>query len=301
MALSTAKQTTVERFMEGLSSVPDKWRKVVDFRNTDTYSLKIAALTGVGDIPTWNGSVGLDSSNSAAIDSTGATTMTYQGYAIQVQIGKYDLKDIPEISSLAAQKLGQAVAEKYRKLAFTQLAGFASDAAGFATADGKALSDNTHTLAAGGTRDNRLAVALSRANLMVAIKQLRQFKNYQSQYTSFADGALLLCVPPELEQTAIEIVHSGFNGGGDDGMQVNAVSLFNVEVVVDPYMTDANDWVLMTADTASSPIKFWERSAPAFSLSEMDLDTRELLMTVDFAVATANGPQPDGFIGASVA
>ena len=298
MTTSNVKQISVSRFFEGLSSVPDKWRKVVDFRNTDTSSLRIAALTGIGDIGTWDGSAGI---TSASIDSTGASTMTYQGYAVQVKLNKYDIKDIPEITQLSAQKLGQAVAEKYRKLAFTHLAGFTSDAAGFATADGKGLADNTHTLAAGGTRDNHLTTALSRTAVMAAIKQMRQFPNYQSQYTSFADGALLLVVPPELEQTAIEIVHSGFNGGGDDGMQVNAVSLFNIEIVVDPYMTDANDWCLMTADTSSSPIKFWERSSPDFSLTELQLDTRQLLMTVDFAVATATGPQPDGFIGGAVA
>jgi len=305
MALSTAKQTSVERFMEGLSSVPDKWRKVVDFRNADTYSLKIAALTGIGEPATWNGSAGLDSSNSAAIDSTGALTLSYQGYATQVQLGRYDILDIPEIVPLAAQKLGQAVAEKYRKLAFNELAGFASNT----TADGLALAHTSHTTASVATRDNVVSAALSRANLMIAIKKMRQFPNYQNQYTSFADSALILCCSPALEQTAIEVVHSGFNAGGGDtldpGMQINAVSLFNIEIVVDPYMgadPDAagDDWCLMTADTSNSPIKLWERSAPNFTLGEIDSDTRELLMTVDFAVGVGTGPQPDGFVGGEV-
>ncbi len=297
MALTTSnvKQVSVSRFFEGLSSVPDHWRKIVDFRNTDTASLRIAALTGIGDVPDWDGSAAI---TSAAIDSTGASTLTYSGFAVQVKISKYDIKDIPEITQLSAQKLGQAVAEKYRKLAFTQLAGFTTDTAGFATADGKGLADSTHTLAAGGTRDNHLTAALSRTALMNGIKQMRQFPNYQGQYTSFADGPLLLVVPPELEATAIEIVHSSLSGAEN---QMNAVSMFNVEIVVDPYMTDANDWCLMTADTSSSPVKFWERSAPDFSLTELQLDTRQLLMTCDFAVATANGPQPDGFIGGKVA
>jgi len=306
MALTTSnvKQTSVSRFFEGLSAVPDKWRKVVDFRNTDTASLRIASLTGIGDVPTWDGGGATPDAGitAAAIDSTGASTLTYQGYAVQVKLNKYDIKDIPEITALTAQKLGQAVAEKYRKLAFTQLAGFTSTAAGFATADGKALAANDHTMTSG-TRDNLLTTALSRTAIMAAIKQLRQFKNYQQQFTSFADGALLLVVPPELEQTAIEIIHSGFSGGVDSNastMQMNAVSMFNIEIVVDPYMSDANDWVLMTADNANSPIKFWERSSPDFSLTEIKQDTRQLLMTVDFAVATANGPQPDGFIGGAV-
>jgi len=301
MALSTAKQTSVERFMEGLSSVPDRWRKCTDFRNADTYSLKIAALTGIGEPAAWNGSAGLDSSNSAAIDSTGALTLQYQGFATQVQLGRFDILDIPEIVPLAAQKLGQAVAEKYRKLAFNELAGFASNQ----TADGLALAHTSHTTASAATRDNVVSAALSRANLMIAIKKMRQFPNYQNQFSSFADGALLLVVAPGLEQTAIEIVHSGFNGGGDDGMQVNAVSMFNIEIIVDPYMgadPDAagDDWALMTADTSNSPIKLWERSAPNFTLGEVDQDTRELLMTVDFAVGVGTGPQPDGFVGGEV-
>ena len=307
MALSTAKQTSVERFMEGLSSVPDKWRKVVDFRNADTYSLKIAALHGIGEPVEWNGSDGLNAANSAAIDSTGALTLQYTGFATQVQLGRFDILDIPEIVPLAAQKLGQAVAEKYRKLAFNELAGFGSNT----TADGVTLGSTSHTLAAGGTRDNQVNAALSRANLMIAIKKMRQFPNYQGQYTSFADGPLLLVVPPSLEQTAIEIVHSGFNRGGGEnsntevGMQVNAVSLFNIEIIVDPYMaSDADgagdDWALMTADTSNSPIKLWERSAPNFTLGEIDTDTRELLMTVDFAVGVGTGPQPDGFVGGEV-
>ena len=301
MALSTAKQTSVERFMEGLSSVPDSWRKVTNFKNTDTYALKVAALTGIGEPAAWNGTAGLDSANSAAIDSTGATTISYQGYATQVQLGRYDILDVPEIVPLAAQKLGQAVAEKYRKLAFTELAGFASNQ----TADGLALAHTSHTMASG-TRSNVVSAALSRANLMIAIKAMRNFPNYTGQYTSFADGPLLLVVPPSLEQTAIEIVHSGFNGGGNGEMQVNAVSMFNIEILVDPYMGSdpdaaSDDWALMTADTTSSPILLWQRSAPSFDFSgEIDSDTRELLMTVDFAVGVGTGPQPDGFVGGEV-
>jgi len=296
LTTSNVKQVSVSRFFEGLSSVPDKWRKCVDFRTTDTASLRIAALTGIGDIPTWNGSAVI---TPTSIDSTGATTLEYDGYGVQVKLNKYDIKDIPEITSLSAQKLGQAVAEKYRALAFAQVAGFGSTDAGFLCADGKAVAASDHTTT-GSARSNLGTAALTRTVLMNVIKQLRQFKNYQAQYTSFADGPLLLVVPPELEQKAIEIVHSSFNAGGDDGMQANAVSLFNVEIIVDPYMTDANDWILMTADSSSSPFKFWERSAPDFSLSELALDTRQVLMTVDFAVKTAAGPQPDGVVGNTV-
>ena len=298
MTTSNVKQISVSRFFEGLSSVPDKWRKLVDFRNTDTASLRIAALTGIGDVPTWDGGGATPDAaiTAAAIDSTGSSTLAYQGYAVQVKLNKYDIKDIPEITQLAAQKLGQAVAEKYRKLAFTQVAGFGSAAAGFATADTKAVAASAHSMTSG-TRTNLLEVGLTRTSLMKAVQMLRQFKNYQQQFTSFADGPLLLVVPPELEESAIEIVHSNLSSAAN---QINAASMFNIEIVVDPYMTDANDWLLLTADSTNSPFKFWERSSPDFSLSELKLDTRQVLMTVDFAVATAAGPQPDGVIGATV-
>ena len=61
-----------------------------------------------------------------------------------------------------------------------------------------------------------------------------------------------------------------------------------------------DDWALMTADTSNSPIKVWSRSDPNFSLGEIDSDTRELLMTCDFAVGVGTGPQPDGFVGGEV-
>lgn len=300
MAVSyTNVQTEATRvFLEGLSAVPDEWRQLVDYRTDDVASLKLAALTGVQDPGLWT-----DANMPNPTDETegqpngpGAQkTLSYDIFGLQIKLNKYDTKDVPQLASYTANKMGMAVAHKYRSLVYEKLAAaFTTDILGIASAT-KKVCDTEHETALGGTnyRSNKLSSALDRDALFSAITLGREWKNYQNQFVTLFDGPKILVVAPENEQSAIEILNSGFSGAE---MQMNAVTMHNISLLVSPHLTDSDDWFVISG--VETPLKFWERSSPMFSI-DVDQDSRQTKIAVDFAVDCEWGPTPDGIIGAS--
>jgi len=291
LATTNVKTTAVTSFFEGVNLINDNYRLFTNMHREDAAKLQIAALTGIDDISDWNGTAVLDPKTIESPAANGLS-LTYSGYGVSVNISKFDVLDVPGIVEKASRKLGQAVGYKYQSLAF------ASVAASFTTniVDGNPLSSNNHTLASGGTRDNKIATALDRSALANAIQVMREFPNYQGQYTNFADMPLVLIVPPALEQTAIQILDSQLSS---DQMQVNMFAGRPISLVVSPLLSDANDWFLCTGMTDDSPYQMWERSAPMYTIKEDD-DNRTIKIAVDFALSTGLGPQPDGLVASSV-
>ena len=316
MALTTsnAKARNTVAFFEGLTlSVNDDWRKIFDYREDDTASLRIASLTGVGDVGKWNSGTGGTEAgkadiNRVTIDSTGAKDLVFESYAVQVYLQKYDQLDIPGIAEMASRKLGQAVAHTYRSLAFAVL-NDAFDASAQAMADTKALCANDHTTASG-TRSNLLSTALDRSSFLNAMKLGKKWTNYQGQYSNLFDGDVALVCAPEQEASALEFLNASYNRGGDTsvadategsefGMQANAVRFMNggsfVDLIVSPHLT-ANKWFVVSKQ--ETPLRAWSRSAPLYT-QHIDPDMRDNRLTVDFAVAFSAGPQADGVVGSN--
>lgn len=300
MALTTSnvKMTAVKSFFEGMNLAGETWKQWSAYTTEDTPSLRIAALTGIDDISSWDGAADL---TTKAIDSTGASTLSYAGYGISVQIGKFDVIDTPGIVQQASRKLGLAVGYKYDSLAYSNLNNCFSSAT---TADGKALFAADHTTQSGVARDNLTSAAFSQANLMDQIRKLRVFVNYQNQYTNYGDRPLVLIVHPKNEKAAIEALRSSFSAdtalGGYTAMQTNALGSFSISLVVSSHMADQDDWVVTTADVEDGPFRLWSRSAPNYTI-DTDEDNRKVKIGVDFACVAGLGPQPDGCMGANVA
>ena len=172
MAITTSNvlQTSVSAFFEGMIQPSDSYTRIFNMRSDDVASLRLAALTGIPDPGTWDGSADLDT---ATLDSTGAVTLSYQGYGVQVRIGKLQAKDIPGVVEMASRKLGRSVASKRAALAWAHLE-TAFTASASAIADTKALCANDHTTATG-TRSNLAAdSALDRSAFLAMIKQARE-------------------------------------------------------------------------------------------------------------------------------
>jgi hypothetical protein len=116
---------------------------------------------------------------------------------------------------------------------------------GFATtttADGQYLFSDTHALEGGGTYDNKGTTALDYAAFWVAWGVLQQVPTAEGLIAP--RQASYLVVPPELYETAIQIVSSAYT---DKELQTNVVnSTQNLSVLVNPLATDANDWFLAT-------------------------------------------------------
>ena len=295
MNFNNLKERVLERMIEGMAMVDDSWSKVFKKYDQDGAGLRVAALTGIGDLPTWDGSSAL---TTASMDSTGAKDYTYQARGLQVVVNKFDARDIPTLVADASRKLGVSVASTYAEQAYTVLNG-AFSAGSYATADGKALCDTLHTTTST-TRSNAGSAALSHASLSAAIQALNEWVNFQDQaYPLAMNGErLFLVVPPALFQTASEVARSEFTS---DALQINAMRGLNIEVVQNPRLTDANDWfVCVDPMVAGGPLIFWER-APLEVDTVIDQDTKSIKINATFAIATDVHPQPDGIYGSSVA
>ena len=311
---SNVLATSTKVFMEGLTlAVNDDWRRIFDFRNDSTSRLRISSLTGISDPGLWDSGNAKDDLPKVNLSSEGAVDLSWKAYGVQVQIHKYDVMDVPGIVDLASRKLGQAVAHKYRSLAYDEFTGskiFASTT----TADGVAVCHAQHTTALGGTnyRSNLLSSALDRTSFLAALRMGKKWTNFQNQYTNLFDGDVALVCSPEQEANAVEFLQAEFNTGGDKGstatgtegsensMQANSIRFINggnfVDLIVSPFV-DANDWFLVSK--METPLRFWERSMPMLT-AHTDSDERSVRLGVDFACVATVGPAPDGIIGSNV-
>ena len=301
MALTTSnvKAIAVRSFFEGMLQADDSViTKVMTYHNEDVASLRIAALTGIPDPGAWASG---DDLTVATIDSTGANTMAYDAYGVSVEINPYDLRDVPNILSLAAMKLGRSVTSKRANLAFANIAAVFTDA----TADGASVCATDHTMTSG-TRSNRGSSALDISAFQAAITAIRGWQNYQTQVMDWADQPKFLIVPPALEQTARQILGSPFtlttvttSGAPAQGL-VNTSGLYNTTLVINPYASDANDWILCADPSFGNPLNFWDRAAVDFKVVVQDQDNLKTKLRVTWASKAQSGPQPDGIWGAAV-
>lgn len=291
MALTTenVKQISVIAMTEGMGIVSDNWRSVYEFREDDVPSLRLAALTGVGEIPTWDGASDYDT---AEMDSTGGQVLTYVGRGLQVRIGKFDERDVPGVVEAAMRRVGRGIASTYKTLACNVLAG-SFDTTKVVPGQ-KPLCDTDHPLADGTTRSNKITSALDRTAFMAAVAKFRRWKDYQGIELDLADQGFYLVVPPELEETAHEVIHSAVSG---DDYQSNAAALFNTDILVMPGLSDTTDWFVVSK--ALAPLVFWERMQPSLIVNR-DQDNGALKINVDFAIAAAAQAHPDGIVGSSV-
>ena len=304
MAMDTdnVKAIAVKSFFEGMLQADDSViTRVMTYHNEDVAALRIAALTGIPDPGAWASG---DDLTTATIDSTGANTLQYSAFGVSVEINPYDLRDVPNILSLAAMKLGRSVTSKRANLAFTNIAAVFTDT----TADGQGVVSTAHTTATVATRSNRGSSALDISSFQTAITAIRGWNNYQNQVMDWADQPKFLIVPPALEQTARQILGSPFtlttlSGSGDGAPSqglINTSGMYNTRLLINPYASDANDWILCADPSFGNPLNFWDRAAVDFKVIVEDQDSLKTKLRVTWASKAQSGPQPDGIWGASV-
>ncbi len=304
---SNVLQISVSSFFEGMIQPSDSYTRIFDMRDDDVASLRLAALTGIPDPGTWDGSADL---TTASLDSTGAVTMSYQGYGVQVRIGKLQAKDIPGVVAMASRKLGRSVASKRAALAWAHLE-TAFTAGGSAIADTKALCANDHTTSDGVTTRSNLAADtnLDRTAFLAMIQQAREAITFNKQKADWGDAPKFLVVGPALETAALEIVGSPFSMSAPSAVgtpadtytpasvqgEVNTAGRYNTTVIVSPYL-DTNDYFLIADPSVEAPLTYWTRSPVDYRV-DVDQDNGAIKLSVDWASATQSGPQPDGIIG----
>lgn len=146
------------------------------------------------------------------------------------------------------------------------------DAEGFAIAGadsvGLCSTAHKHTPSNASTQSNEGTLALSSANVTATALAMREFTDDRGELVSIKPDTIL--VPPELEETALQIVGTDREvGSANNTVNINK-GRYNV--VAWDYLTDANAWFLIDSVLKSQHLVWLDRIAPEFAMTE-DFDT----------------------------
>lgn len=289
MSLTEVRDTVVLPFMEGLTQPSEAWRQFFEVRTDDVAAVKLASYSGIGGVPEWDGSNDI---STADVNDRFNTSLSYTKYALQVRLNKYDIRDVPGLLENAVRKLGVAVANTYGSIGADRLEDVydATSTAG----DGVALISDSHPLASGGTRDNKLTSAFDRTAFMAAINLASLWKSYHGQEEDWSGDDLVMYGSPA-DSSLRENVHEVFRSvlSGQDN-QANAALGYNVTPVIWAKLTDSTRWGIISR--SRTPLVYWIRSGAEQSI-DVDVDNRGTKITVDFAIGTQIKPDPVGIIG----
>lgn len=150
----------------------------------------------------------------------------------------------------------------------------------------------TQTLIGGGQFTNRITTALTATGLQEALTRFRRWVNHRGHPVVMEPKILL--VPPELEWAAKTLLQSSThphisinaNGtitpasGGYDGL-TNVLRSAVDTLIVDPYLTDQNDWFVFAAPK-NTKLRFYWREKPNTDMEE-DFRTKGMLHSITAA------------------
>lgn len=155
------------------------------------------------------------------------------------------------------------------------------------TADGLTVFSTAHTLVRGGTFRNRPSaeVDLSWNALKDAITDLATETKHDSGQLALAVDDLILYVPPALEMLADRIVNSTSLPGSADNDRNSIKSRRNIQIVVNPLLTDTDAWFLVAANSNMHGFKAYERVALGQLPPETDPRTRSRLYPIRFRMS----------------
>lgn len=129
--------------------------------------------------------------------------------------------------------------------------------------DGEPLCDNDHDYSPSRStyQDNYLTLALSHDNVVTARQTMRAFEDDRGELVVV--NPRLLLVPPELENTANEIINTMRGGNSQQPDTANyAANLLQdrgVRYVVWDYLTDSDAWFLIDPDLAKLYLQWFDR------------------------------------------
>lgn len=174
---------------------------------------------------------------------------------------------------LRIQQLAQEAARYPEELGITLLKNALTNptVAAYACYDGQGFFDTDHPAPVGGSAQGNLdAVALSYANLWLAIHKMQLYQDDQGRYLNMMPDLLL--VEPHIQELALDLCKSKYNVDAttaNTAMRDNATESLGIDVVASPFMyttaTAANcNWILLNTKGAIKPLILQERTAVEF-------------------------------------
>lgn len=202
--------------------------------------------------------------NAVELDEGNLKTFTHKEYADELPIEMKLIKD--EKYNLVNSMLSEHAMSYDRTVTYHMSAtfnnAFATSGDGAGAADGLALCSSAAGRSAGKSLTvNKGTSALTHANVTATDILMRQFKNSKGLILNVMPDTLL--VPVALKAVADEIVKSEKRSDNAN----NATNTNNeLKVVVDPLLTDSNNWFLIDSRLAKKHLWWWWRERPGFEV-----------------------------------
>lgn len=169
--------------------------------------------------------------------------------------------------------------------------------AAYAGGDGKEMCATDHPNKAGGTFANELTTAatLSEAALEQAVIDIESMTNDRGLNIALMPQKLI--IPVELKFEADRIVNSSKRPGTADNDKAVLNGMFPGGIVVNHYLTDANNWFIRT--NCPDGMKWFERRADDFSMdNDFDTDNAKYKATARYSCGWSD---PRGIFGSAPA
>lgn len=214
---------------------------------------------GMGDVPEYNGAIQYDT-----FDGLYKKSYTHVEYALGMSVERKLVDDdMYNVINQRARLLGMSfVRTREKKAASVFNNAFSSAAAG---SDGTALCATDHPLGPNNAtpQSNKGTSALSAAAISDTRLRMQKFTDDRGELITVMPDTLL--VPPELEETANIIVKTQNKVGSADNDYNYAGSLVR-QVIVWPYLTNANNWFLIDSTMAKLYLNWFNRVNTEFAL-----------------------------------
>ena len=186
------------------------------------------------------------------------------------------------------QLLAESARRYYEERAFTVLANGETSTYGLCY-DGNEFFDSSHSEGTYYTtaQSNSGSSALTATTLSAARSAMMKFKDDRGKPLGIIADTLI--VPPDLEDLAIQLTQSSTTDGDGDGTAA-ATGLVNpnkgrYNVIVTPWFTDADSWMLCSCNGVNKPLIFQDRKPTEFAAlegnSERGFLTKKYLYGVD--------------------
>jgi phage major head subunit gpT-like protein len=135
------------------------------------------------------------------------------------------------------------------------------------------------------------SLAQIRADFITARTGMRRLKDDQGRVMNIQPD--LVIIPPDLQDVFEQLINTNIIALSSGTQQSNVLQ-GAVEIFVDSYLTDANDWFLLSTKNVVKPLIFQQRKAPEFvSITNPDADsvfmTRMFKYGVDARFAVGYG------------
>jgi phage major head subunit gpT-like protein len=251
----TYKPVVYQWFRTGMDSIPSLIPLLFDVRTSNAAS---EYALGVGGVPTDQFDIYEDAGRVANVDVDRyyPTTFTHVEKPIRFTLKRKDVDDDQMgLVQEALDQLGLAAAMKREQDAASVFNNAFSSS--FTGADGVSLCNASHPYGpdnTGEVQDNTGTEALSYTAMKNARLNMRSWVD--SQNNPLPRVGTMMLIPPELEDTAMEITGADRKPGTADN---DASATQGFSYTVWDYMTDANNWFMLDMNYTRRFLRWYNR------------------------------------------